>query len=413
MKCLSLLFCILAIVARPLVAGAEEVPGLISPQEQALAAAPRPGQYEVTNSAFELQTNSAPAQHNSATNAAPKLPHELENDLEIAEHLHLSRQLPEATFAYAAILQRGVPKAVEQVCLLALAQIAQDQNDAPRAEQIYGQYLSRWPRDDKVPDILLRQGLIYRQMGLHNLAIAKFYAVMTSALGLKPERFDYYQKLVLEAQNEIANTQFELSNWSEASDSFRRLLNLDPPPLNRSVLQYKLIHCLAHLGSRMEAIAQAQDFLAHFPHAPQRAEVHFLRATALQQVGRNNEAVQQVLALLAEQHAGNTNDPATLEYWQQRAGNEIANRFYQQGEPIKALDIYLRLAALDSSVEWQLPVWYQIGLIFERLHQPAKANEYYEKIATREKEPPDKPITKPHDCCRDGQVAEGLPQLAA
>ncbi len=55
---------------------------------------------------------------------------------------------------------------------------------------------------------------------------------------------------------------------------------------------------------------------------------------------------------------------------------------------MKALDIYLSLAALDSTPEWQLPVWYQAGLVFERLNQPAKAIEYYGKILGRAKEVP-------------------------
>ena len=67
-------------------------------------------------------------------------------------------------------------------------------------------------------------------------------------------------------------------------------------------------------------------------------------------------------------------------------GNELANRFYQEGDAMKALDVYLTLASLDSAPEWQLPVWYQIGLVFEHLSQPAKAIEYYTNISGREKE---------------------------
>jgi tetratricopeptide (TPR) repeat protein len=116
--------------------------------------------------------------------------------------------------------------------------------------------------------------------------------------------------------------------------------------------------------------------------------VHFLYATSLKQIGRGADALSQVLALLEEQHSGKTRETDTLTYWQRRAGNEIANQFYQEGEPLKALDIYLILAALGSSPEWQLPVWYQLGLVYERLNQPAKALEYYGNIARREKELP-------------------------
>ena len=50
------------------------------------------------------------------------------------------------------------------------------------------------------------------------------------------------------------------------------------------------------------------------------------------------------------------------------------------------MDIYLRLAALASAPDWQLPVYYQLGMVFERLNQPEKATEYYANILRREKE---------------------------
>ena len=275
---------------------------------------------------------------------------------------------------------------MQRTALIELALTAQDQNDMVRAQQIYAQGLARWPQDAGVPELILRQGLVYRQMGLNDLAISKFYTVMTSALTLKPERFVYYQQLVLRAQNEIAGAQYDLGRWTEAAASLGRLLKLDPPPDNRSTIQGKLIRCLVTLGIHSDAVAQAQDFLNRHPDAPERPEVRFLCATSLKQMGRNTDALRQVLALLEEQHGAGTRAPTTLAYWQRRAGNEIANQFYQEGESIKALDIYLRLAALSSSLEWQLPVWYQLGLVFERLNQPAKATEYYGNIAQREKE---------------------------
>jgi hypothetical protein len=50
------------------------------------------------------------------------------------------------------------------------------------------------------------------------------------------------------------------------------------------------------------------------------------------------------------------------------------------------LDVYVRLAELDKSPSWQLPVWYQVGMSYERLEQPVKAVETYGAILGREKE---------------------------
>jgi tetratricopeptide (TPR) repeat protein len=322
----------------------------------------------------------------TATNTAPKPAEDFQARLEIARHHRLARQFPEASTVYGWVLEGGAPEALQRTSLQELAEMAQESNDLVRAQQIYAQWLARWPQDVRVPEIILCQGLVYRKMGLNNLAIAKLYSVMTSALVIKSDQFDYYQQLVLRAQNEIAETQYELGNYAEAVESLSRLLKLDAPPGNRSALQYRYIHCLTGLGRRSEAIAQAQDFLANFPDALQRPEVHFLCATALKEAHRETESLHEVLALLQEQ-CGRTNCTSqTLAYWQRRAGNAIANQFYQEGDPLKALEIYLRLATLDKAPQWQLPVWYQVGLVYERLGQPAKAMEFYANIAGREKE---------------------------
>ena len=343
-----------------------------------------------------LATNRQPVQvpwgYPQVTNAATtraladKEAAEFQTRLKLARVHRLAREFTQATSEYTTLLENGTPEAIQRTALLELAQMAEEQDDLPRAQQIYAQWLDRWPGDVMVPEVLLRQGIAFRRMGLPSRAVTKFYAVMSSALVLKPDRFDYYQQLVLRAQNEIAETQFELGNYNDAAQSYGRLLRLDYPPVNRASIEHRYIQCLVSLGRRGEAITEAEDFLKRYPDAPERPEVHFLCASALKQAGRNNEALQQVLALLHEQCSITNGDPAVLAYWQRRAGNEIANQFYQEGEPMKALDVYLRLAELDSAPDWQLPVWYQLGLVFERLNQPAKALEYYGKIGLRQNE---------------------------
>jgi tetratricopeptide (TPR) repeat protein len=330
---------------------------------------------------LSLVTNSAPGQGES-----PQPAEDFQTRLEIARHHRLAQQFSEASSIYASVLQSKAPEQLQRRALVEMALMAQEENDLPRAQQIYSQYMARWPRDGDTPEILLRQGYLYRQMSLHKLAIPKFYAVLTSALTLKSEKLEKYQQLVLRAQSEIAQTQFDLGEYSDAADSINRLLGLEDPPADRSRLQYRLVHCLGALGRHQDAIAQARDFLRRYPEAPERPEVHFLCAISLKQSRQGAEALREVLSLLQEQHVQGAQSPETLAYWQRRAGNEIANRFYQEGDFLKALEIYLSLAELASAPEWQFPVWYQVGLIFERLEQPAKASEYYRNIRGREKE---------------------------
>jgi tetratricopeptide (TPR) repeat protein len=311
----------------------------------------------------------------------------LAQQLEVARQQRLLRQNKAAAPNFIAILNS--PNATEpmrQVALLELGLIAQEENDLPKALQILAQYHSRWPDNVSVPEILLRQGLIYRRMGSPQTALTKFYAVMTSALVLKTTQFDYYQRLVLQAQTEIADTHYQLGQHREAVDFLSRLLKMNEQALNRPQLQYKLLRSLAGLNRHDQVVAQAEDFLARFPDAPEQPEVRFLCATALRQLGRPAEALQQVLALLSEQREANGGKPETYAYWQQRLGNEIANQLYREGDYGKALDVYVRLAQLDASPAWQLPVQYQVGMSFERLDQPIKAIETYTQILAREKE---------------------------
>ena len=61
--------------------------------------------------------------------------------------------------------------------MLELAALSQDENDLARSQQIYAQFLSKWPNDLRIPEILLRQGMLFRRMGLYNMAFTKFYGV--------------------------------------------------------------------------------------------------------------------------------------------------------------------------------------------------------------------------------------------
>ena len=61
-------------------------------------------------------------------------------------------------------------------------------------------------------------------MGVPELALSKFYAVMSTCLNLKLDEMEYYQKLVLRAKAEIAETYYLQGKFEEATDYF------GPPP---------------------------------------------------------------------------------------------------------------------------------------------------------------------------------------
>ena len=319
-------------------------------------------------------------------NLAPGFPDDCKHRLQAARYLRQTDRATEATPMLIELLGDKSPDYIRKGALLELAATAEDENNFGRAQQIYAQYLQKWPDDQYVPEVLLRQGHLFREQGLNRLALTKYYAVMTSALALKHDRLDYYARLVIEAQTQIAETHFRLEKFPEAADFFARLLKLDSPFINKQDCQYKLIGSLVNSSRFEEAIAKGTDFLSRYPESPEQPEVRFHLANALKQLGRNNESMAQVLALLREQSAKARTNPQVWAYWQQRTGNVIANQLFREGDYTRALEIYLGLARLDASPAWQLPVSYQIGMTYERLWQPQKAVETYHAIVQREPE---------------------------
>lgn len=310
----------------------------------------------------------------------------LQTQLELARQQRRQKDFGLATKHLTSVLRAEAPEELHRAALLELAFVAQDEKHWARAQQIFARYLTTYPQHPSVPEIILRQGLLYREMGAMSLAIAKFYAVMTSAVNVKQDHLEYYERLVLQAQTEIADTYLIQGRFEDAAEFFQRLVRRESPHLNHALVHYKLVQSLAAAGKRTDTIAQANRFLESYPEAPEVPEVRFLLATAYRQAGLDRDALRQVLQLLETQHNAARQNPEAWAYWQKRAGNDIANQLYAAGDFENTLMIYQHLARLDNSPAWQIPVWYQIGLVYERQLQPAKAAEVYTRILDAQKE---------------------------
>ena len=318
--------------------------------------------------------------------AEPDSLQKLQVQLDLGREQRRQKSTALAAQTLTGLLEADAPAEIKRLALFELALVAQDDNKLVLAERIFGQYLHSYSEDPSAPEVLLRQGLIYRQMGVNTLAISKFYAVMSTALKLKLENMDYYKKLVLQAQIEIADTYYQEGKYEEAADFFNRLLKSGNPELDQIQTQYKLVRSLSYSTNNAETIAQAQIFLNLYTNAAEVPEVRFFLASSFKKLGRNNDAMKQVLLLLQSQQDNVHKNPEVWTYWQQRAGNEIANQLYKEGDYLSALEIYLSLAELDKSPAWQLPAWYQTALIYEQLQQWQKATETYQRIMDRQKE---------------------------
>ena len=124
---------------------------------------------------------------------------------------------------FVTLLESDAPGALQRTALLELALMAQEQGELARAQQVFSQYIKLYPNDPSVTEILLRQGLLYRQMGVTSLALAKFYAVMTTSISSKAGSVYQYQRLVLLAQTEIADTYFLQGKHEEAAEFYTRI----------------------------------------------------------------------------------------------------------------------------------------------------------------------------------------------
>jgi tetratricopeptide (TPR) repeat protein len=177
-----------------------------------------------------------------------------------------------------------------------------------------------------------------------------------------------------------------MGHFVDAADFYSRLLQNPDPGLDRPQMQFRLVRSLTIIGRNDEAASQAQDFISRYPDADETPEVRYYLAQAFKALGRDDEALQEVLLCLQQQKDRAGNDPAVWTYWQQRVGNEIGNQLYHKGDYVHALEIYVDLAQLDSSATWQVPVYYQMGLTYEKLAQPQRAADAYKQILAREAE---------------------------
>jgi tetratricopeptide (TPR) repeat protein len=307
------------------------------------------------------------------------------NDLLVmAGYYKRTMQPQEAEPLLIGLLAHNVPDNIQRTALFELGGVVRDENDPARAQTIYSQFLNRWPDDIRVPEVYMRQGQIFRQMGLTELALGKFYSVMASAIALNNDQFGFYQKLVLETQVEIAETHYLMGHYVDAADFYKRLLLNSDPSLNRPQMKYRLVRSLTIIGHNDEAVGEAQDFLAHYSDTEEAPEVRYYLAQCLKSLGRDDEALQQVILCLQQQKTNSAVNPTAWLYWQQRVGNEIANDLYHEGNYVQALEIYVDLAQLDSTPSWQIPVYYQTGLTYEKLSQLQKASDAYQQILAEE-----------------------------
>ena len=249
-----------------------------------------------------------------------------------------------------------------------------------KAATVYEKFNGLYDKNDLVPFVNLQLGRIYRNIGTYELAKSRFYNVITAALNIRPANIPAYQDVVVEAKQEIAETYFLQGKYKEAAEFYARLKLLDIDNAARQEALFKVAYCQYMLDQHGPSQRGFEKFLVEFPDSILAPESHYLLADLYTLQNQPQKAVGAVLALLSEPSVKNPEDEAIWLYWQKKAGNELANEFYEQNDYMSALRIYQAMWTRDDSAQWRAPTMYQVGLCFAHLEAPLKAKEVFSSI---------------------------------
>lgn len=306
---------------------------------------------------------------------------------EVSGLLNLGASLTErGDFQAAEIAYRQVLNAETagdsdlKTALLGLAHMHRRQGALTKAAAIYERFLKDYPGDDRTPDALLDLGRTLRGLGVHKLALARFYDVINSTLKLSGEGFDRYQVLAKTAQFEIAETHFQAGEFAEANKFYTRLRLLDLAPVDRARAHFKAGYALRLQGDLEGSISTLRAYLEQWPDDENVPEARYLLAITLRELKRPQEAFAATLDLLRTEKSRLEADPKRWAYWQRRTGNQLANDFFETGDTLNARAIYAGLLELSAEPAWRLPISYQLALCYERLGINDRARMSYQTI---------------------------------
>ena len=269
---------------------------------------------------------------------------------------------------------------VKRLASLELAGYAESNGQPTLAIQYLAEYIERYPDDEIIPEILLRQAYLFRTIGAYDMAISKLYLVMNASLNIKTENLNYFKRVSLTAQTEIAETYFLNKRYKDAAQMYARLLNEPDEELNIVVVRAKLIRSLARDADDTAVVREARQFLKDHATSEYQAEVRYLLALSHKQLGEKQEALRELLLLLEAVEVAPPEVAGRWKTWKMAAGNEIGNQLFLEGDFIHAVQVYKGLLNLEEAAEWRLPLEYQIGLCFEKLEQPLEAIQAYSSI---------------------------------
>lgn len=290
-----------------------------------------------------------------------------------------ARNYDDAEKFYFKVLNHGeISEDERRGIFLEMVDLYKKQHNEIKMIAIYESYLELYPQDPAVPMIHVAAGDLYRELGSFHLAKEHYYRVINLAMNIDNSKIDEYRKNSVIAKIRIAETFLMVGDYDGAANKFGDLKKLDYlPPEEHASAMFQVGFLQQKMGRDPKAIALLTEFIETYPRDSRVPEAHFLIAESYRSMDQSEKAVQEIFTLLSKSHKRARIDEGVWVFWKKRAGNQIANSLYKDGDFHNALRLYQGITKLDSTPDWQWEVIYQIGLCFERLSLYDKAKEAY------------------------------------
>lgn len=297
-----------------------------------------------------------------------------------AEMFARIRDFKTAESYYLQILAYDITDDVRRETMLQMAKLFELSNEPAKQAAVLEKFAETFPDDPGTPQVYIKVGILYRQLGLSSLALMRFYSVLNYSLKIDSNKIDAYRQLSIRAQMEIADTHFATQRYDEAIKFYSRLRLLELSPEDRARAIFQTAECHYLLKHDPEAIANFESYLASYPDDAKVPEAMFTLANAYTRAGRFPDASRIVLDLLKRESKNAQDNEKQWIYWQKKAGTQLAANFFDQNDFTSALTLYQAMLPLGTDAAWTWPALYQMGLCYEKLSMGEKAVQTYQKI---------------------------------
>jgi tetratricopeptide (TPR) repeat protein len=278
---------------------------------------------------------------------------------------------------YEAILGMDISPVQRKKTLLDMADTYHKYNVRQKEAAVYEKYIETFPQDRMVPELCMRLGFLYREIGAYKTAFAKFlrrpqHEPCREPLGHGRVPASFAAGADGDCRHVLRQGQYDM-----AAKFYLRLKRIEMPSADRVQVDFKYAYTQYLIKDYTTAISSFQNFIQTHPDDPLVAEAHFVLAGAYRQINQPQAPRRgaEPASVSGKEGRGHRH----MDLLEAPDGNTLGNEFYEQGDYESALRIYQR-GALSDEPGWLWPSLFQMGLCLERLRLTTKAADAYDII---------------------------------